>query len=186
MPEVKESPDIAGVLVVAADVHGDARGRFVESFRQEWLPASAPGMVQGNRVDRRAGAVVGLHFHLRQADYWYVTSGRARTVLHDLRRRSPTEGRTLVLDMDGDTGPGVYIPPGVAHGFSALTDLTLTYLVDGYYDPHDEHGVAWDDPDIAADWGVEDPVLSQRDRDNPPRRELPEAVTPTFGPHVRP
>ena len=182
MPEVKESPEIAGVLVVVPDVHGDARGRFVESFRQEWLPVSAPPMIQGNRVDRRTGALVGLHFHLHQSDYWYVIHGRARTVLHDLRQGSPTLGRTLLVDMDGDAGPGVYIPPGVAHGFAAHTDLTLTYLVDGYYNPDDELGVAWDDPDIGADWGVTDPVLSGRDQANPRRRDLPEAVTPTFGP----
>ncbi|HET6964207.1 MAG TPA: dTDP-4-dehydrorhamnose 3,5-epimerase [Acidimicrobiales bacterium] len=185
MPEVKESPEMAGVVVVMPDVHGDARGRFVESFRQEWLPAGAPAMVQGNRVDRRPGALVGLHFHLHQADYWYVVQGRARTVLHDLRRGSPTEGRTLVVDMDGEAGPGLYIPPGVAHGFAAHSDLVLTYLVDGYYNPDDELGVAWDDPDVAADWGVADPVLSGRDQANPRRRDLPEAVTPTFGPRVR-
>jgi dTDP-4-dehydrorhamnose 3,5-epimerase len=185
VPEVNESAEIAGVVVVEPDLHGDPRGRFVESFRQEWLPPGAPAMVQGNRSDKQAGAVVGLHYHLRQADYWYLVRGRARTVLHDLRRGSPTEGRTLVVDMDGDNGPALYIPPGVAHGFSALSDLTLTYLVDGYYDPADELGVAWDDPDIGADWGVEGPVLSPRDQSNPRRRDMPEAVTPTFGPSAR-
>lgn len=185
MAQVKESETISGVLVVTPDVHGDARGRFLESFRQEWLPASAPPMIQGNRTDRRAGALVGLHFHRRQADYWYVISGRARTVVHDLRRGSPTEGATQVVDMDGDAGPGLYIPPGVAHGFAALSDLTLTYLVDRYYDPDDELGVAWDDPDIAAEWGVTDPVLSGRDQANPRRRDLSKELTPTFGPVKR-
>ena len=51
----------------------------------------------------------------------------------------------------------MFIPPGVAHGFAALTDMTITYLVDGYYNPADELGVAWDDPEIAADWGVDRP-----------------------------
>jgi dTDP-4-dehydrorhamnose 3,5-epimerase len=60
----------------------------------------------------------------------------------------------------------------VAHGFAALTDMTMTYLVDGYYNPADELGVAWDDPAIAADWGVTDPVLSERDRTNPRRADL--------------
>jgi dTDP-4-dehydrorhamnose 3,5-epimerase len=60
----------------------------------------------------------------------------------------------------------------VAHGFAALSDLTLTYLVDGYYDPADELGVAWDDPEVGADWGVPDPVLSGRDRANPRRADL--------------
>jgi dTDP-4-dehydrorhamnose 3,5-epimerase len=60
----------------------------------------------------------------------------------------------------------------VAHGFAALTDLTITYLVDGYYDPADELGVAWDDPEVAADWGVSAPVLSGRDQRNPRRSDL--------------
>ena len=60
----------------------------------------------------------------------------------------------------------------MAHGFGAITELTLTYLVDGYYDPADELGVAWDDPAIGADWGVTDPVLSGRDQALPPRNEV--------------
>ena len=162
---------IQGVVVRELDVHADERGRFVETFRREWVPG-APEMVQANRADRQAGCVVGLHFHRRQADWWYVVVGRARVVLHDLRVGSPTDGETMSFDMTGTEPRGVYIPPGVAHGFASLTDLTLTYLVDGYYDPDDELGVAWDDPEIAADWGVDSPVLSDRDRMLPSRREL--------------
>jgi dTDP-4-dehydrorhamnose 3,5-epimerase len=103
-------------------------------------------------------------------------------VLHDLRQGSPTDGSTLALDLDGGSARGVYIPPGVAHGFAALTDFTLTYLVDGYYDPADELGVAWDDPDVGADWGVADPVLSGRDRRNPRRAELPGGQRPVWAP----
>ena len=176
MPTIEQPGAIAGVVLVRPDVFADERGRFVESFRQEWFPG-APAMVQGNRAQRRAGSVVGLHFHHHQADYWYLVAGRARAVLHDLRRGSPTEGATLEVPMDDDTGPGIYIPRGVAHGFAALTDVTLTYLVDGYYNPADELGVAWDDPDVRADWGITDPVLSGRDRSNPRRSELaPDAL----------
>ena len=78
----------------------------------------------------------------------------------------------------GHAHRGVYIPPGVAHGFAAVTDMTITYLVDGYYNPADELGVAWDDPDIGADWGVADPVLSARDQANPRRADLPEGRRP--------
>ena len=172
---------IDDVLVVGPDLHGDERGLFVETFRQEWLGPGAPTMVQANRADRRAGSIVGLHFHLHQADYWYVPSGRARVVLHDLRPDSATCGTTVELDLGGEGGSdhdhrGVYIPPGVAHGFAALTDVTITYLVDGYYNPADELGVAWDDPTVGADWGVEDPVLSNRDRSNPTTGELDRAA----------
>jgi dTDP-4-dehydrorhamnose 3,5-epimerase len=68
----------------------------------------------------------------------------------------------------------------VAHGFAALTDMTITYLVDGYYNPTDELGVAWDDPAIAADWGVADPILSKRDQMNPLRAE----IEPQWRPHI--
>ena len=66
---------------------------------------------------------------------------------------------------------GVFIPPGVAHGFAALSDMVITYLVDGYYNPNDELGVAWNDPAIDADWGVTDPTLSSRDQQNPGRAD---------------
>ena len=63
----------------------------------------------------------------------------------------------------------MFIPPGVAHGFASLTDMAITYLVDSYYNPADELGVAWDDPAVDADWGVTDPILSERDQANPRR-----------------
>lgn len=171
---------IDGVVVVEPTLHGDDRGLFVETYRREWFPGSA-AMVQSNRGDRAAGCLVGLHYHLHQADYWYVVAGHARVVLHDLRDGSPTRGATLQLDQgEVDGGPnnhvGVYIPPGVAHGFAALTDLTITYLVDRTYDPADELGLRWDDPVVAADWGLSDPLLSDRDRSNPSRDDLPPVV----------
>jgi dTDP-4-dehydrorhamnose 3,5-epimerase len=174
MALVESSPVIAGVVVVTPDVHADERGVFVETYRREWF-TDGREMVQGNRSDKKAGAIVGLHFHRHQADYWYVPRGRARVVLHDLRVGSPTEGATLGLDIGDHDHRGVWIPPGVAHGFAALTDLTMTYLVDRYYDPADELGVGWDDPDVGADWGLPadtPPVLSGRDQVNPTRSAL--------------
>jgi dTDP-4-dehydrorhamnose 3,5-epimerase len=175
-----ETVAIDGVLVVVPGAHGDARGRFVETYRRSWFPYGRE-MVQGNRSDKQAGAVVGLHYHLHQADYWYVTKGTARVVLHDLRQGSPTEGATVTLDLGDDDERGVFIPPGIAHGFASVTDLTLTYLVDQYYNPADELGVAWDDPQIGADWGVTDPVVSERDLGNPSRSDLSAAIRPAWG-----
>ena len=180
MPKVTESDVIAGVYIVQPDVHGDARGRFIETYRRTWFPNGGREMVQANRGDRQASAVVGLHYHLHQADYWYVPFGRARVVLHDLRAGGPTDGATLCLDLGGEPETGVFIPPGVAHGFAALTDMTITYLVDNYYNPGDELGVAWDDPQIGADWGVNEPVLSNRDQSNPKRAAIPEALRPRW------
>jgi dTDP-4-dehydrorhamnose 3,5-epimerase len=101
-------------------------------------------------------------------------------VLPDLRRGGPTDGATLALDLTGENHIGVFIPPGVAHGFAAITDMVITYLVDGYYNPADELGVRWNDPHVDADWGVTDPVLSARDQANPGRDELPDAQRPAW------
>lgn len=177
MPEISPSSVINGVVVVTPDVHGDNRGCFVETFRKEWIPGSAE-MVQANRADRKAGALVGLHYHRFQADYWYVPFGRALVVLHDLRASSPTDGATLALEIGDHDHRGVYIPPGVAHGFWAVTDMTITYLVDHYYNPADELGVAWDDPDLRITWPGQNPELSQRDRTNPKRSEIPADLRP--------
>jgi len=180
MPEIVHAEEIVGVVLVESEIHGDDRGRFVETYRRSWLPF-AREMVQGNRSEKRAGAVVGLHYHVHQADYWYLLRGKARVVLHDLRLGSPTDGETMHIDLDGDVERGLFIPPGVAHGFASHTDLLLSYLVDNYHNPADELGVAWDDLDIAADWGVTDPVLSDRDQKNPNRADIPDHLRPRYG-----
>src|SRR5947209_5411498 len=184
-PEITSSDVIVGVVIVRPLTHGDDRGRFAETYRRSWFPEGAE-MVQGSRSDKVAGSLVGLHYHLHQADYWYVTRGTARVVLHDLREGSPTEGATLSIDIGDANECGVYIPPGVGHGFAALTDITLTYLVDHYYSPEDELGVAWDDPDIDADWGVTAPTLSERDAKNPRKADIPPGRRPLLGPAPAP
>lgn len=180
MPTITESPIIKDVILVQPDRHGDARGVFIETYRRSWFPLGRE-MVQANRAERQAGAVVGLHYHLHQADYWTVPVGHARVVLHDLRHDGPTEGATVCLDLTADNAMGVFIPPGVAHGFASITDMTISYMVDGYYNPADELGVAWDDPDIAADWGLDSPVLSGRDQANPRKTEISPALRPHAG-----
>jgi dTDP-4-dehydrorhamnose 3,5-epimerase len=180
VPKITEPDTIRDVLVVEPDRHGDERGVFIETYRRSWFPMGRE-MVQANRADRQAGSVVGLHYHLHQADYWTVPRGRARVVLHDLRAGSPTDGATLSLELSEANAMGVFIPPGVAHGFATLTDLTIAYMVDNYYNPDDELGLAWDDPAVGADWGVAAPVLSKRDQANPRRAEIEPALRPHFG-----
>ena len=160
---------IAGVEVRELRRLQDDRGSFAETYRREWLPADAGEMLQSNLSRSNAGVLRGMHYHRRQADYRVVLEGRAFVALFDLRSGSPTQGERLELEMDGGSPAGLYIPPGVAHCFAARTDVALLYLVDAYYgDGADEHGIAWDDPGLGVDWPDREPVLSERDRSNPP------------------
>lgn len=112
-----------------------------------------------------------MHFHRRQSDWWVLIEGSAFVALLDLRGTgSPGSPETLSLDAS-DRLTGLYIPPGVAHGFLALTDMTLQYMVDLPFDGTDEHGFAWDDPAAAIDWPNPNPVLSERDMSNPTLEE---------------
>jgi dTDP-4-dehydrorhamnose 3,5-epimerase len=157
---------IDGVKVLDLEVHADVRGSFVEFYRGSWLAADRPAL-QGNVSRSTAGTLRAMHFHRLQWDYWFALSGEAFVALVDLRSGSPTEHATSTLRLSGETPRGLFIPPGVAHGFLATTDLVLEYLVDRYFDGTDEWGIAWDDPALGIDWPAADPILSDRDRSNP-------------------
>jgi dTDP-4-dehydrorhamnose 3,5-epimerase len=171
VPEL-QTTDIEGVHVLPLSAHPDSRGSFTEVYRHEWVPGARP-MPQANLSLSYANVLRGLHFHREQADYWCIFSGRAFVGLYDLRVGSPTEGRKAEIRMDAEAGrSGLYIPKGVAHGFYAETDIELQYLVDQYYTGADEFGVAWDDPGLGLDWPGAGPILSDRDRSNPPLAEV--------------
>lgn len=161
-----------GVRLLDLVAHADNRGTMTELYRREWLPG-APEMVQANHSESRAGVLRGLHFHRRQTDYWVLLDGIAFVGLFDLRSGSPTQGRAGQLRLDAGEGlRGLLIPPGVAHGFFAQTAIRLEYLVDVAFDGSDEHGIAWNDPRVGIPWPAADPILSERDRSNPPLEEI--------------
>ncbi len=170
---------IRGVQTVSLQPFGDDRGRFMETFRVEWFPQVSWERLQCNRSDSSAGVLRGLHYHFKQVDYWLAIRGRIRVGLVDLRRSSPTYLRSASLDMGEDNALGLFIPEGVAHGFAALTDCTLMYIVNNYYDGGaDEFGIAWDDPGADIDWGIAKPALSQRDQNNPLIADIPPEAQP--------
>jgi len=143
----------------------DGRGYFYETFRRSWIPGTRE-MVQGNCSFSKKGVLRGLHYHLKQADFWAVPSGLVRAALYDFREGSPTLGRSMILEMGTKSPVGLYIPKGVAHGFLALAESFMTYLVDEYYDNSDERGVRWNDPALGLAWGITDPIVSDRDQQN--------------------
>ena len=155
-----ESDKIAGVWIVEPTIHGDQRGLFIETYRREWFPERAgdgPGQPRptASRV-RWSGCTTTC----TRPTTGTCRSARPGSCCTTCARAARPTARRSTLDLSGDNHMGVFIPPGVAHGFAALTDMVITYLVDGYYNPADELGVAWNDPAIGADWGVDrsDPV----------------------------
>jgi dTDP-4-dehydrorhamnose 3,5-epimerase len=179
VPKIKESTVISGVFRIQLNSFTDQRGEFVEIFRKEWFPQLSWRAIQSNRSVSAAGVLRGLHFHRQQVDYWFLIEGTIQAGLVDLRGSSPTRGATELIEYSSDECLGIFIPAGVAHGFLAVTDATLIYYVDNYYDGADEFGIAWDDPDIDLNWSVDRPLLSARDRDNPRLRDLPTSDLPS-------
>ncbi len=180
MVRIEESRLISGVFIAHLRPFGDARGRFIETFRKEWFPQRSWDTIQTNRSDSAAGVLRGLHYHHHQVDYWYVVHGRLRAGMVDLRPSSPTYMAAQTLEMGGDNQIGVFLPEGVAHGFYALTDITLTYIVDNYYNNGaDENGVAWNDPELNLDWKLTGtPIISGRDSANLQLKDIPREKLP--------
>jgi len=178
---------IPGVRWGRAVRNADVRGGFAEIWRASGLTDLGPEraglpdarMVQANLSVSAAGVLRGLHLHRRQLDRWYIAAGRGVVALVDIRPvlASP-EAAPLVELRDVSADTWVEIPAGVAHGFLAVEPLTLVYLVTNEYDGTDELGFAWDDPDVAVAWprvaNTPDgrPILSDRDRANPPLRDV--------------
>lgn len=160
---------IEGVYTVPLKVFGDDRGSFAESFRKSWFPMVSWENMQTNRSISRAGILRGMHYHFHQIDYWFLMQGKIRVGLADLRPNSPTFRTSTTIDIDANDSVGLFIPVGVAHGFYALTDIILTYVVNQYYNGGaDENSVRWNDPTLAIPWALDDePFLSGRDQQAP-------------------
>jgi dTDP-4-dehydrorhamnose 3,5-epimerase len=167
---------IPGVSWGHLTAHEDERGAFREVWRASAFKG-LPRFVQANLSTSEAGVLRALHYHRKQVDHWIVVAGRVFVALVDLRpvkadAKAEPRVQTRRLTVD-DT---VTIPTYVAHGFLALEPTQLLYLVTNEYDGADELGVAWNDPEIAVPWPVQDVrgelVLSTRDRANPPLASL--------------
>ncbi len=167
---------LKGVKIIEPRVFGDARGYFFESFSQERFAREVfdTRFVQDNESRSCRGVVRGLHFQLpphAQAKLVRVAEGRVLDVAVDVRRGSPTFGRWVAVELSGENKRQLFIPRGFAHGFAVLSATALfQYKCDDYYAPECEGAVAWDDPQLAVEWGlpVGGAVLSDKDRRNPP------------------
>jgi dTDP-4-dehydrorhamnose 3,5-epimerase len=148
---------IAGVERRTLEPHTDERG----TLREVWRGSRQPFEVrQVLATTSNAGALRGMHYHLRQADLCYVPVGRVFMALVDLRAEPHAKEELRLSD-----GESVLIPPGVAHGYVAEVDATVCYLLSAEVDGADEFGFRFDDPAVGIRWPVAKPILSARDRD---------------------
>ena len=152
---------LPGVLEIAPVRHGDARGWFAETFREEWLAKHVPGLrfVQDNvSHSKRRGVLRGLHYQLlprAQAKLVHVVSGAIFDVAVDLRAGSRSFGRWVGLELSAERMNQIFVPAGFAHGFVTLVDDTMVaYKVSDTYAPEFDRSVRYDDPRIAIDWPV--------------------------------
>ena len=164
--------DIPDVLVIEPDVHRDGRGFFLETYHAERYRQHgiAAPFVQDNHSRSIARTLRGLHLQLRrpQGKLIRVIEGEVFDVAVDVRRGSPTFGRSVAITLTADSFLQVYIPPGFAHGFCVLSPVAqFEYKCTDLYDAESEIGIAWNDPALAIVWPVADPILSARDRRHP-------------------
>ena len=166
-----EETSLPGILVVRVDVHGDERGYFMETWNARDFAAAGidAEFVQDNYSRSAKHALRGLHYQVEQAQgkLVRVLEGEVFDVAVDVRRSSANFGRWVGHVLSAENREALWVPPGFAHGFLALSDnVGLTYKCTDFYAPEHERVIRWDDPDLGIDWplprGVE-PTLSTRD-----------------------
>ena len=168
---------LEGVVLVEPQVHGDERGFFLETYaREEWQRLGVEAdFVQQNHSRSSRGTLRGIHFQTEpgQAKLLRCARGAIIDVAVDLRRDSPTYGQWEAHVLDDGNGHQLYVPVGFGHGFGVLSEVAdVCYQVSSLYDPATEAGIAWDDPDVGVEWGIEEPLLSGRDTDAPRLAEI--------------
>ena len=177
---VHETP-LPGVLLIEPRVFADGRGFFLERYHAERYRAHGvdAAFVQDNHSRSRRGTLRGLHFQRRhpQGKLVECVRGAVYDVAVDLRRGSPTFGSYASVVLSDENHHMLWIPPGFAHGFAVISDAAdVVYHLTTVYDPADDRGLLWSDPAVGITWPVEDPVLSDRDRANPPLSSLGDSL----------
>lgn len=169
--------ELPGVIIIEPDVYRDRRGFFLETYHADKYREGGIGVlfVQDNHSCSRRGTVRGLHAQRRrpQGKLMRVSRGAILDVAADIRRGSPTFGRWVAVTLSADNFRQLYVPPGFAHGFCVTSEIAeLQYKCTEVYDPSDEITIRWNDPDLAIEWPVHEPLLSDRDRAAPRLAEM--------------
>lgn len=163
-----------GVVIIEPDVFGDNRGFFMESWNKKKMEEAGLyyDFVQDNHSKSTVkGTLRGIHFQKgdkAQAKLVRCVKGAVLDVAVDLRQSSPTFKQWVGVELSEKNKKQLLIPRGFGHGFVTLTnDVEFLYKADNYYAPEADAGIRWNDPEICVEWGVENPILSEKDKKNP-------------------
>ena len=160
---------IPDVIIIKPDVYGDDRGYFFETFHAEKLAllGITENFVQDNESLSQKDVLRGLHYQLEpfaQGKLVRVIKGAVLDIAVDIRRNSPTFGKWVSMKLTGENKWMSWIPKGFAHGFVSLEDDTIfTYKCSGVYNKASEASIRWNDPELNIDWGITNPLLSEKD-----------------------
>lgn len=177
--------DLPGVVIVEPRVYRDPRGHLLEGWNRDRYAGSGmpSSFAQHNLAFSRRGVLRGLHFQEPhgQGKLIQAVSGEIYDVAVDVRAGSPTFGRSVGVPLSAGNNRQLWVPEGFAHGFCVTSEsATVLYLCTDYYAPDSEHSIRWDDPDLAIDWPVREPVLSDKDAAAPRLRDLPRNALPRY------
>lgn len=172
---------MAGLLVIEPAVFGDSRGFFMELWNQRRYREGglAADFVQDNLSLSRRGALRGLHFQSPnpQGKLVEILDGEVFDVVVDLRRSSPTFARWHGLTLSAENKRQFYVPPGFAHGFVVVSETALFhYKCTEFYSPKDEQTLSWNDPEVAVQWPISEPLLSAKDTKGLRLKDLPPEI----------
>lgn len=173
---IKET-EIKGLVEIFPQVFEDDRGVFFEACNDKKLhEAGIPAdFVQDNQSFSKKGVIRGLHFQkapYAQGKLVRVITGSVVDIAVDLRKGSPTFGHWEKVILDAERKNMLYIPEGFAHGFAALEETIFIYKCTNYFNKESEAGIIWNDETLGIDWEVENPIVSQKDKELPDYKEL--------------
>lgn len=166
--------DIKDVIIIEPKVFGDKRGWFTETYSKEKfkdLGVDIDFIQDNHSFSSEKGTLRGLHFQLNpksQSKLVRCTKGSMLDIVVDLRFGSPTYKKWIAVELTEENKKQLLVPKGFAHGFVTLTeDVEVQYKVDEYYSPENDRSIRYDDPEIGIDWGISNPILSDKDLNAP-------------------
>jgi dTDP-4-dehydrorhamnose 3,5-epimerase len=182
---IRKETSLPGVVELQPKIFSDSRGYFFEIYKCSEFAALGihETFVQDNQSWSKKGVLRGLHYQLRnaQAKLCRVVQGAAMDIAVDIRVGSPTFGKWCSVMLSSETQNQIFIPVGFAHGFVALTDsVQFLYKCSDYYQASDEYGILWNDPALGIDWGIADPIISEKDAKLPTLAAAPRDVLPKY------